>query len=107
MNRSNESSWAGSCLNSNNCLTLKQIVASFSAPITEEHAWAIVYETVKTLDICLGNPAIYSKLYSASNLDHVLVHQDGLVHQTTFIQESAVFSHDRVPITSENKVTPH
>lgn len=104
MHRQNDS-WIGSCLDANGCLTLKQIVGSFTAPITEEHAWAIVYEVVKTLDLLLNNPSIFSnqKLVSATALEHVHLHQDGLVHEATFIQQTHL-SHDRIPITSENKV---
>ena len=102
----NTAQWPGSQLDpTNGCLTLKQVVRSFSAPITEEHAWAVVYETVKTLDLCLGNPAIFSRLFGASNLEHILIHQDGHVHEKTFLHEpDSVFSHDRQPIISENKV---
>ena len=53
--------WKGSSLDGNGCLTLKQVVSSFSAPITEEHAWAVVYEMVKTLDVCLSNPSIFAR----------------------------------------------
>ena len=53
--------WKGSSLGKDCCLTLKQVVSSFSAPITEEHAWAVVYEMVKTLDLCLSNPSIFAR----------------------------------------------
>ena len=103
--KTTENVWKGSILDSNKCLTLKQVVSSFSAPITEEHAWAVVYEMVKTLDLCLSNPGIFSRLFLATSLDHVLLHQDGHVHETTYLQEpDTVFSHDRIPIASENKV---
>jgi len=96
--------WKGSSLGKDCCLTLKQVVSSFSAPITEEHAWAVVYEMVKTLDLCLSNPSIFARLFSATSLDHVLLHQDGHIHETTYLQEpDSVFSHDRIPIVSENK----
>jgi len=104
MQRPNEM-WIASSLDSNNCLTLKQVVGSFSAPITEEHAWAIVYETCKTLDLCLANPAIFHKLFIADKLEHVYIHDDGLISDRTFIQEpDSVHSHDRSPLVSENKV---
>ena len=46
-----------------------------------------------------------SRLFSATSLDHVLLHQDGHIHETTYLQEpDSVFSHDRIPIVSENKV---
>ena len=46
-----------------------------------------------------------SRLFSATSLDHVLLHQDGHIHETTYLQEpDSVFTHDRIPIVSENKV---
>eukprot|EP00093_Oithona_nana_P001430 01430.XXX_3188_210_1 [CDS] Oithona nana genome sequencing. len=101
--------WVASTLDSKQCLTLKQVVGSFSAPITEEHAWSVVYEMTKTLDLCLDNPGIYHKLYLANRLEHVYIHEEGLVNDQTFIQEPEsgmnyfVVFHDRTPITSENK----
>ncbi len=103
MQRANQEVWTASCLDGKNCLTLKQIVGSFSSPISEEHAWSIVYQMVRTLDICLSNPAVHHRLCSANSLDHVLLHQDGLVHEGTFLIDVGAFNHDRVPITSENK----
>ena len=50
-------------------------------------------------------PGISFRLFSATSLDHVLLHQDGHIHETTYLQEpDSVFSHDRIPIVSENKV---
>ena len=97
--------WMGSSLDSDGCLTLKQVVGSFSAPITEEHAWAVVYEVVKTLDMCLSNLSIHSRLFLANSLNHLLMHQDGHLHERTFLLEpNSVYSHERDPIQSENKV---
>ena len=33
--------WAGCSLDPGGCLSLQQILASFTAPISEEHAWAV------------------------------------------------------------------
>ena len=43
-------------LNEDACLNLDVIIGSFSAPITEEHAWAIVFEAVKCLENLVKNP---------------------------------------------------
>ncbi len=47
-----------SVLNESGCVSLGQILGSFSAPISEEHAWAVTYEIVKTLDACLQNKSV-------------------------------------------------
>ena len=52
------------CLKLSNdaCLNLDVIIGSFSAPITEEHAWAIVFEAVKCLENLVKNPNFSSTL---------------------------------------------
>ena len=49
-------------LNDDACLNLDVIIGSFSAPITEEHAWAIVFEAVKCLENLVKNPNFSSVL---------------------------------------------
>lgn len=88
MQRKPPDNWTASHLNKLNCLTLRQIVGSFSAPITEEHAWAIVYEITKTLDICLANPSVAHRLFIVNNLSHVFIHEDGHVQEETFIVDN-------------------
>ena len=36
--------WAGCSLDPGGCLSLQQILASFTAPISEEHAWAVIHQ---------------------------------------------------------------
>jgi len=105
MQRRHPDNWTASSLNDSNCLSLKQIVGSFSAPITEEHAWAVVYELVKTLDLCLSNPTFADRMFIVNSLNHVMIHLDGNVHEDTFIldQNKVRFRHDRTALTSENK----
>ena len=88
MQRKPPDNWTASHLNKLNCLTLRQIVGSFSAPITEEHAWAIVFEITKTLDICLANPSVAHRLFIVNNLSHVFIHEDGHVQEETFIVDN-------------------
>ncbi len=85
MHRQRKDNWTGSKLDASGCLTLRQILGSFSAPITEEHAWAIIFESLKTLHNCLGNPALASKLFTVNSLNHILIHQEGYVAENTFM----------------------
>ena len=39
--------WAGCSLDPGGCLSLQQILASFTAPISEEHAWAVIHQVRK------------------------------------------------------------
>ena len=89
MQRRPPDNWTASQLNQLNCLTLRQIVGSFSAPITEEHAWAVVYETAKTLGLCLDNPSVAHRLFVVNAMDAILIHEDGHVHEDTFILDNS------------------
>ena len=42
--------WHSCSLDSHNCLDLQQILQVFSAPITEEHAWALVHQVSQYLN---------------------------------------------------------
>ena len=41
-----EGGWAGCKLDRTGCLSLQQILASFTAPISEEHAWAVIHQVM-------------------------------------------------------------
>ena len=46
--------WRGCQLDSQECLSLDQILHSFSAPISEEHAWAVIHQvSLYQLSHCL------------------------------------------------------
>ena len=44
-----ESAWHSVALDKNSCLNLQQILEVFSAPISEEQAWAVLYQVFSTL----------------------------------------------------------
>ena len=41
---SKSKAWRSLQLDDNECLSLGQVLKVFSAPITEEHAWAVLYQ---------------------------------------------------------------
>ena len=55
----------------------------FSAPITEEHAWAIVFECVKCLHSMVESKP--RKVFIVNNTKQILLHQEGRVHESTFL----------------------
>ena len=55
----------------------------FSAPITEEHAWAIVFECVKCLHSMVESKP--RKVFIVTNTKQILLHQEGRVHESTFL----------------------
>jgi spire-like protein len=72
-------------LDSNDCVTLKDILISFNAPITEQHAWALCYQCAK----CFKNAIEIDRerCCVVSKLDHVLIHREGQVHSNTIFVE--------------------
>ena len=61
------------------CLSLWRILQSFSAPISEEHGWALIHQTCLTLS-SLCPPG----LLLLDNTRHLLVSDDGLVMPESF-----------------------
>lgn len=68
-------------LDSNGCVTLQDILISFNAPITEQHAWALCHQCAKcfknAIETDRGRCCIVSKV------EHVLIHKEGQVHSNT------------------------
>ena len=46
--------WTGCQLDSDQCLSLEQILQSFSAPISEEHAWAVIHQVSNIISVILN-----------------------------------------------------
>ena len=75
-------------LNSNSCVSLEQITESFSGPVKEEHAWAVIYECCKCLQKLYGFPDDQEagrKVYLVTGLEQVFIHRDGRVHESSFL----------------------
>ena len=111
------SSWQAVTLDDKGCLSLDKILRVFSAPITEEHAWAILhqvcshaqlyplisyFQTLSCLnDLLDGHPSRdHDTLYTISNPKDITIHSDGEVHVETFKQRRE----ERRTVTSENVV---
>ena len=86
-----DTSWSPAQLNAEMCLNLEKITSSFNSPITEEHAWAIVFECVKCLkDISENNNVSQSskqKVFIVTNTQQIKIHREGRVHESTFTQD--------------------
>lgn len=68
-------------LDVNGCVSLKNILISFNAPINEEHAWALCYQCSKCFKQSIQNER--ERCLLVSELDHVLLHRGGQVHPNT------------------------
>lgn len=74
------------CTNPANCVTLKNILDSFKAPLSEEQAWAIIYQMIKLYRVTAlnckqnGKLRIFSDLEAPESLINLNLHPDGTVH---------------------------
>ncbi|KAG8223161.1 hypothetical protein J437_LFUL000327 [Ladona fulva] len=78
-------------LNADDCVSLDDILQSFNAPISEEHAWALCYQCAK----CFKNAFDredgenkHNKRFLVPQLNHVMLHKDGQVHPSTIYDDS-------------------
>ena len=113
------SSWQAVILDDNGCLSLDKILRVFSAPITEEHAWAILHQVTFPIPLWLSSSLFYFQtlsclndlldrhqshdndtLFTISNPQDVIIHSDGDVHLETFKRRRG----ERRTISSENSV---
>ena len=78
-------------------VSLKDVVTAFDAPISEEHAWALIYEGFrKMMTVANGT----QRCYLTKKLEHVILAREGIIHDQTFLgtrQDEARF---RPPLTS-------
>jgi len=74
--------WHQCNLDKDNCVDLDQVLRVFSAPITEEHAWALVYQSLEILDNIIDDDQ--TEFYRIETARDILLTSDGLVHFNTF-----------------------
>jgi len=70
----------------NECLSLQTILQAFDAPISEQYAWAIVYQSLKCLDMILEATDSSTPKYVVLNLAELLLHKDGYIHSDSYLQ---------------------
>ena len=89
------------------CLSLAEIIKCHNAPISEEHAWALIYQCLRALDNCIRDNLIRQPSnielainQSQSNDDRPLVdvqqHQilSVLTNEEILIQEDGIIHHN-------------
>ncbi|XP_076238699.1 spire type actin nucleation factor isoform X2 [Calliopsis andreniformis] len=79
-------------LDANGRLNLKNILLSFNAPISQEQAWALCYQTAKSLSRLPDN-----NFYELTELSQIVLHKDGDVWLGDLIES-------KQPPVSERKV---
>ena len=104
---------AAAVIASDNILSLETMTNSFSAPITEEHAFAIIYECMKSLAKVLSaaesvatfsgkvssrkvssnsGKVLHRPLAVVSGTADIMLRKDGTVHGSTFVETAAAAS---------------
>jgi len=98
-------------------LSLEVIIGKFSSPLTEEHAWAIVYEALKCLENLLrtylvggpgeggkkksttsgqqtskGGPGNRKDIHLVRDTKEIFINFDGRVHESTFLDPILIAS---------------
>ncbi|XP_042893935.1 protein spire-like isoform X2 [Penaeus japonicus] len=91
----------GCALDPRGCINLESILSAFSAPISEEQAWALCYTFVQCYFDLRDEDK--SKVVLSTSLKHVILHKDGYVHQDTFIPTDSQ-GRSRVRASSEGKL---
>ena len=86
------------------CLSLAKIIESFNAPISEDHAWALIYQCMKALDTCIRDNLIRQPqtagsssqlgnnenqhqqhtILSVVSPDEISIQRDGIIHHKTW-----------------------
>lgn len=61
-------------LDSHGCLNLQDILLIFNSPVSQERAWALCYQTAKSLSSLTQN-----KFYEISEFSQIVLHKDGNV----------------------------
>lgn len=75
-------------LDAADCINLQQILKAFNSTISEEHAWALFYQSARCFQQCLYDGAT---CYSVTEPRHVLLHKDGSVHRSTLLHTGGKF----------------
>ncbi|XP_026314563.1 protein spire isoform X2 [Hyposmocoma kahamanoa] len=84
---------ADCALDAADCINLQQILKAFNSTISEEHAWALFYQSARCFQQCLFNGAT---CYSVTEPRHVLLHKDGSVHPSTLLHPGDDSSREEV-----------
>jgi len=94
-------------VDSNGCVTLQDILISFNAPITEQHAWALCHQCAKCFKNAIETDR--ERCCIVSKLEHVLIHREGQVHSNTIFAGGGSSDTDspRKPMSSEHKLVSY
>lgn len=73
-------------LDGDGCITLSNVLHSFTAGVNEEQAWALCYQITKAGQLVLSRAEDRDHVLLVMDTDQVKLHQDGSVHRNTFLR---------------------
>ncbi|KAK2708857.1 protein spire homolog 1-like isoform X2 [Artemia franciscana] len=79
-------------LDSSGCIDLSSIVNIFNSSISEQQAWAILFQASKTCSNLLKRNIA---LFLTTELKHILIKKDGTISEATFTAQSVTISQRR------------
>ncbi|KAM7353726.1 spire type actin nucleation factor isoform 2-T2 [Cochliomyia hominivorax] len=70
------------CNNPTGCVSVKNILESFKAPLSEEQAWALIYQSISLYRriAAAGKRHIFNELEIPDTVDNLSLHRDGTIH---------------------------
>lgn len=70
------------CNNPTNCVSVKNILESFKAPLSEEQAWSLIYQTISLYrrTAAAGKRYIFNDLEIPDAVGNLSLHCDGNIH---------------------------
>lgn len=81
------------CSDKKNCMTVEDILKAFNAPLSEDHAWALIYQFVnmyknfihiefidKNTKTKKDKRSISHRIKVPKAMEHLSIHKDGSVH---------------------------
>lgn len=70
------------CNNPTGCVSVKNILESFKAPLSEEQAWALIYQSISLYRriAATGKRHIFNELEIPETVDNLSLHRDGTIH---------------------------
>jgi len=76
-------------------VTLKDVVSTLGAPIQEEHAWALIFQSLtKMLEVT--QEKMEAKCYLVKRLEELVITPDGEIHEDSFLRKEDNVARDEM-----------
>ena len=86
--RQTEIGCTGASLDLGGCTPLQQILASFTAPISEEQVWAVIHQGLQCLSLLLESLVPGATATMVTSPHHILISRWGLNFKNSFQEKT-------------------